>query len=713
MGGLAYAYSTFDPIIIAVGHNTQMVSIAYMPAVLAGLILLFQKRYWAGFAVTALFSALLIGQNHLQMVYYTLMIAIIMFIAFLIKSYREKQTAIALKSAALGLLAGILGLACSAVTMMPTYEYAKESTRGGRSELTQDKAENKTKGGLDKEEAFRWSYGLGETFTFILPDLYGGGSRNDQLDANSKFAENLTQAGIPEDSAVQYANGSAYWGDQPSTAGPVYLGAIVCLLFIFGLFYVKGWYKWWTVAASAIAILLAWGANMQGINYFIFDHLPLYSKFRAVTMSLTIPQLCFPLLGVIAVNKLVNETEWENAWKKLRLAVYVTGAILILLCGFYFSASFSGGNDKSLKENFKQGMLQQVPAGQQPSPQLAQQAEDFSSKLISALRDDRKDLMGGDLLKNIALIFLAVILLGLFIKRKIKPVVLFAGLIVLSSFDLLTVDSRYLNAGKFVDDTDFESEFIPTAADQQILNDPDHANFRVFDQTAASPFFSDSRTSYHHNNIGGYHPAMLALYNDLIERQLSKGNMQVFDMLNTKYFIVRNPQTGKPTAENNPGAFGNAWLVKGIKYVNNADQEMEALDSTHLRDTAVVDIKFKAMIAGLPVPDSSASIKLKQNLNDKIDYTFHSTTPQFAVLSEIYYPLGWNAYIDGKKTDYVKTDYVLRGMYVPAGNHEIEFRFEPKSYSIGRTITIIANALVYLLLIIAIFFGLRKKNIVL
>jgi hypothetical protein len=712
MGGLAYAYSTFDPIIIAVGHNTQMVSIGYMPAVLAGLRLLFQKRYWAGFAVTALFSALLIGQNHLQMVYYTLIISIIMFIAFLIKSYREKQVATALKSAALGLLAGILGLACSAVSMMPTYEYAKESTRGGRSELTQDNAENKTKGGLDKEEAFNWSYGLGETFTFILPNLYGGGSRNDQLDANSKFVENLTQAGISEDGAIQYANGYSYWGDQPSTAGPVYLGAIVCLLFIFGLFYVKGWYKWWTVAASAIAILLAWGANMKGINYFIFDHLPLYGKFRAVTMSLTIPQLCFPLLGAIAVNKLINETEWENAWKKLRLAVYVTGAILILLCGFYFSASFSGGNDKSLRENFKQGMLQQVPPGQQPSPQLAQQAEDFSSKLISALRDDRKDLMGGDLLKNIALIALAVVLLGLFIKRKIKPVVLFAGLIVLSSFDLLSVDSRYLNADKFIDDTDFESEFIPTAADQQILNDHDHANFRVFDQTSGNPFM-ESRNAYHHNSIGGYHPAMLALYNDLIERQLSKGNMQVFDMLNTKYFIVRNPQTGKPTAENNPGAFGNAWLVKGIKYVNNADQEMDALDSTHLRDTAVVDKKFKAMIPQSPVPDSSASIKLKQNLNDKIDYTFHSTTPQFAVLSEIYYPLGWDAYIDGKKTDYVKTDYVLRGMYVPAGNHEIEFRFEPRSYSIGRTITIIANGLVYLLLIIAIFFGIRKKDVVL
>jgi hypothetical protein len=710
MGGLAYAYSTFDPIIIAVGHDTQMVSIGYMPAVLAGLLLLFQKKYWAGFAVTALFAALLIGQNHLQMVYYTLIIAVIMSVAFLIKSYKEKQAGVAVTSLVLGLVAGILGLACSAVTMMPTYEYAKESTRGGRSELTQNNAENKTKGGLDKEEAFRWSYGLGETFTFIIPDLYGGGSRNEELNSSSKFVDNLTAAGVQEDNAIQYANGSSYWGDQPSTAGPVYLGAIICFLFIFGLIYVKGWYKWWIVAASAIAILLAWGANLKGINYFIFDHLPLYNKFRAVTMSLTIPQLCFPLLGVLAVNKLINETDWVNAWTKLRLAIYVTSGILVLLFGFYFTASFSGPHDKELKENFKQGMLRQVPPGQQPSPQLEQQADEFSSRLIGALHTDRKDMMGGDLLKNTILIGLAIILLGLFIKRKIKPAILFAGLIVLSSFDLLSVDSRYLSAGKFVDDTDFESAFIPTEADMQILKDPDHANFRVFDQTAGSPFYSDSRTSYHHNNIGGYHPALLGLYNDIITNQLAKGNMHVFDMLNTKYFIVQNPQTGKSVAQLNPAAYGNAWLVKGIKYVDNANEEMQALDSTDLRDTAVVDKKFQSQIKQSPVQDSTAFIKLKQNLNDKIDYTFHSKTPQFAVLSEVYYPLGWNAFIDGQKADYVKTNYVLRGMYVPAGDHEIEFRFEPKSYTIGRMITIIANLMVMLVLLVALILTIRKSN---
>jgi len=708
MGALAYSYATFDPIIVTVGHDTQMLSIGYMPAVLAGLLLLFQKKYWTGFAVTAFFATLLIGQNHVQIVYYTLMIAVFITIAFLVKSYREKQMVPAFKGIGLGLIAGILGLACNAVTMMPTYEYAKESTRGGRSELTQDK-ENKTKGGLDKEEAFSWSYGFGETFTFILPDLYGGGSRNKQFSSDSKFVSKLTEVGAPEDQAILRETYSSYWGDQRSTAGPVCLGAIVCFLFIFGLFYVKSWYKWWIIAVSAIAILLAWGANLKGINYFLFDHLPFYNKFRAVTMSLVIPQLCFPLLGVMAVNKLINETDWAEAWKKLRLSVYVTGAVLLLLTGFYFTASFSNNNDKSLKDEFKQNVLQQVPRGQQPPPQLEQQAEDFSSGLISALRTDRKDLMGGDLLRDILLIGITVVLIGLFIKQKIKPPVLLAGLIVLSSFDLLGVATRYLNSDSFVDDSDFESAFIPNEADQQILKDPDHANFRVFDETAASPLYSDSRTSYHHNSIGGYHPAMLGLYEDIIDNQLSKGNMQVFDMLNTKYFIVQNPQTGKPMAQLNPDAFGNCWLVKGIKYVPNADAEMDALNSTHLKDTAVVDKRYQSQIKEPPVWDSSASIKLKQNLNDKIDYTFHSTTPQFAVLSEVYYPLGWDAFIDGKKAAYVKTDYVLRGMYVPAGDHEIEFRFEPKSVSTGRTITIISNIIVFLSMILALVFYVRRK----
>ena len=709
LGGLSYAYSTFDPIIISVGHNTQMMSIAYAPAVLAGLLLLFKRKYLVGFTITALFSFFLIEQNHVQIVYYTLITALIMTIAFFIKSYRDKQLATAVKSAAFGLLAGIIGLACCAVSMMPTYEYAKESMRGGKSELTQDVQGNKTKGGLDKDYAFRYSFGFGETFTFIVPGLYGGSNGGDEYSPNSKFVEQFSQLGVPEDQALQYEDHYSYWGEQPGTSGPVYFGAIVCLLFIFGIVYLKSWYKWWLIAASIVGVLLAYGANLKGLNYFLFDYLPFYSKFRAPTMALVIPQLCFPLLGVLALSKFISpEMNAEETWKKLKTTAIISGVILVLLAGFYMTASFTGPNDKALRDGIKQNMMH-VPAGQQAPPQLEQQADQTSRSIISALQSDRKSLMGSDLLRSFILIALAVLLMGLYLKKRVSATILVGALIVLSGYDLLGVAMRYLNSEKFVEPEDFESAFIPTQADQQILKDPDHANFRVFNETTGDPF-SDGITPYHFNAIGGYHPAKLDLYNDIITRQLSKGNMRVFDMLNTKYFIVPDPQTGKPEAQLNANAFGNCWLVKGIKFVDNADQEMAALDNTDLKDTAVVENKFKSEIPAAPHYDSVASIKLLENLNDKINYKYSAPTPQFAVFSEVYYPKGWNVFIDGNKADYVKTDYVLRGMYIPAGNHNIEFRFEPQSFYTGRLISIIANIFVALLIIATIIFYARKKQ---
>ncbi|HEY5462290.1 MAG TPA: YfhO family protein [Hanamia sp.] len=708
LGGLAYAYSTFDPIIIAVGHNTQMVSIGYAPAVLAGLLLIFQKKYWAGFTITALFSSFLIAENHVQIVYYTLIIALIMTIAFFIKCFKEKQLLTGVKSAAIGLLAGILGLACCAVSMMPTYEYAKESMRGGKSELTSEIQGNKTKGGLDKDYAFRYSLGFGETFTFIVPGLYGGSNGGDEYNTSSKFVDKFSELGVPEDQALQYEDHFSYWGDQPGTSGPVYLGVIVCLLFIFGIVYLKSWYKWWLIAASILGVLLAYGSNLKGFNYFLFDYLPFYNKFRAPTMALVIPQLCFPLLGVLALSKFIsNDIDIAEAWKKLKTTAIISGIIILLLAGFYMMASFSNANDKSFRDNIKQNMMHVAP-GQQASPQLEQQADQTSRSIIEALQGDRQSLMGKDLLRSFILIGLALLLMGLYLKKKVSAKILVAALIILTGYDLLGVALRYLNSDNFVEPEDFESAFIPTQADLQILKDPDHANFRVFNETVDA--FNDATTSYHHNSVGGYHPAKLDLYNDIITRQLSKGNMRVFDMLNTKYFIVQNPQTGKPMAQLNPNAFGNCWLVKGIKYVADADQEMAALDSTDLKDTAVVENKFKAQIPNAPKYDSVAYIKLVQNRNDTIDYRISAPGPQFAVFSEVYYPKGWNVFIDGTKVDYVKTDYVLRGMYIPAGNHEIEFRFEPASFYTGRMISIIANILIALILIATIIFYGMKKN---
>ncbi|MEO6134496.1 MAG: hypothetical protein ABIP35_05050, partial [Ginsengibacter sp.] len=593
LGGLAYAYSTFNPIIIGAGHDTQMVSIAYVPAVLAGLLLLFQKKYWTGLAITSLFAALLLMQNHVQIVYYTLMMAGIMTIAFVVKSYKEKELATALKGAGLGLIAGIIGLACSAVTMLPTSQYAKESMRGGRSELTLGNKNVKTKGGLDKDYAFNYSLGIGETFIFFVPGLYGGSNGGSEYDESSQFVNKFSELGVPAEQAVQYENGYSYWGGQPVTSGPVYLGAVICLLFIFGLVYLKSWHKWWLVAASIIGVLLAYGANFKGFNYFLFDYMPFYNKLRAVTMSLVIPQLCFPLMGVLAINQLISRKEEVNEiLKKLKLTAIISGVIIALMAAFYFTASFSGSSDKTLKDNIHQNILSQVPPGQQAPPQLAQQAEMMSTGILFALQSDRKGLMGGDLIRSAVLMALALLVIYFFAKKKISGVVMMSTLIVLSSFDLLGIANRYLNSNKYVEKSDFESAFIPTEADLQIKKDPEHDRIRVFNQTV--DVFNDASTSYHHNSVGGYHPAKLDLYNDIITYQLSKGNMSVFNMLNTKYFIVQNPQTGKPMAQLNPNAFGNAWLVKGIKFVETADQEMLALDNTDLKDTAVVENKFKS-----------------------------------------------------------------------------------------------------------------------
>jgi hypothetical protein len=542
----------------------------------------------------------------------------------------------------------------------------------------------------------------------MVPALYGGSNGGNEFKPDTKFTDQIGTVGMAPEQAVQYENAYSYWGDQPGTSGPVYLGAVICLLFILGVVYVKGWIKWWLVISSVVGVVLAYGANLSSINFFIFDHLPFYNKFRAPTMALIIPQLCFPLLGVLAVSKLSKQTNSEEVLKKLKLTGIIAAILIGIMAMFYMSASFEGPNDKALKQNFQQSFLQQVPPGQAPPPQLQQQADQMSNGLINALQADRKSHMGGDLVRTFILMALAFGLLYLFTRKKISNKILFAGLIVLTGFDLLGIATRYLNSGKFVDKSDFESAFLPTPAYQTIMQDPDHNNFRVFNQTVDP--FNDASTSYHFNSVGGYHPAKLGLYQDLITWQLSKMNMEVFNMLNTKYFIVPDPQTGKPVARLNPDAFGNVWFVKGIKEVPGPNEEMLALSNTDLRDTAIIETKYKNQIKQTYEVDSSASIKLVQNLNDKIEYSYESATPQVAVFSEIYYPRGWDAFIDGKPSEYFRTDYALRGMYLPSGKHKIEFKFEPSSYFTGRTISIISTFVVALVILIAIFYGIKQRK---
>ena len=707
LGALAYAYSTYDPVIIMVGHVTKMASMAYAPAVLGAFFLILQKKYWTGTALLMLFSFLMISQNHTQIVFYTLLIALSIAITYAVQAFKKKETVHLFISATLSITAGLVGLAASAISLMPTAEFVKETMRGGRSELTDSSnTGNKTKGGLDKDYAFTWSYGIDETLTLLVPGIYGGSSGG-ELTEKSTVAKVLTEQGVPEENAIQIAGSlPTYWGPQPNTSGPVYLGAIICFLFILGLVYLDTWHKWWIAAVTVFAIMLAWGGNFKAFNYFLFDYMPVYNKFRAPTMALVIPQLTASLMAVLVLHKfLFGGDARELIFKKLKLSVFITAAVLAITTLLYFSFSYSSQNDTRIKENFAGNMLQ----GQQATPQLQAQANEFGQSIVRALSEDRKGMFGGDLLRSVLFIAAAIVVLGLFAKNKINATVVIALLIALTVFDLLPVGKRYLNENNFVEKTNIEDEFAMTDADRLIKQDPDHKNFRIFNSDDP---YNNAKPSYHHNSVGGYNPAKLAIYQDLIERQLSKGNMKVFDMLNTKYFIMQNQQDGKPMAQQNPGAMGNCWLVKNIQFANNADEEMKALDNFNPKDTAIIDKRYQPKVKGIPQFDSTASIKLLENINDTIRYAFNAATPQFAVFSEIYYDKGWNAYIDGNKTDYVRVNYVLRGMSLPPGKHVIEFIFEPASYKRGNAIALWATIVGFAALLAALVINIKNKKIV-
>jgi hypothetical protein len=710
LGGIAYAYSTYDPVIIMVGHVTKMATMAYAPAVLGAFLLILHKKYWTGTALLTLFSYLMIAQNHVQIVYYLLIVCVVVAISYLIKAIKEKEIGHIVLAGVLSIIAGIIGLGGSAVTLLPTAEFTKETMRGGKSELTDTtNIGNKTKGGLDKDYAFSWSYGINETLTLLVPGAFGGSSGG-ELKENSAVSKTLIEQGLPEDNANQIANSlPTYWGPQPNTSGPVYLGAIICFLFVLGMVYLDSWHKWWIFAATLIGIVLAWGSNFKSFNYFIFDTLPMYSKFRAPTMSLVIPQLTAALMAALVLQKfLFGGDAKELLFKKLKLSVYITAGIVGIAALLYFSSDYAGSNDSRIKENFANNMLSSAQ-GQAGDPRLQAQANEFGQSVIRALAEDRKSMFGGDLIRSLIFILLAIGILGLFSKNKISGTIAAIALAALTLIDLFPVGKRYLNESNFVEKVNVEEEFAETEADRMIKADPDHKNFRIYN---ADDPYNNAKPSFHHNSVGGYNPAKLAIYQDLIERQLGQGNMKVFNMLNTKYFVVQNPQTGAPMAQMNPEAMGNVWLVKQLQFVNDADAEMKALDNFNPRDTAIIDKRYQSLVKGTPQFDSTATIRLTANINDTVRYEFNAATPQFAVFSEIYYDKGWNAYLDGNKADYVRVNYVLRGMSLPAGKHNIEFRFEPDSYKKGNTLSLLSSIIGAILILAAIVVTLKKKRIV-
>jgi hypothetical protein len=680
LGALSFGFSTYLIIIFGAGHNAKAHAIAYMPMVMAGVLWVFQKKYLLGFIVTAFAMALEINSNHPQMTYYLGFTLLILGIIKLVEAIQEKSYVLFVKQSAIIVFAMILGLGVNSTRLMAMKEYADFSTRG-KTELTIEPngAPKQVTEGLSKEYITEYSYDLIETFNLFIPRFMGGGTY-ESLGSNSSFYKTL--AAHPQIGSVQASQASkqvlTYWGDQTIIEAPAYIGAVLMFLFFLGVFLVKGTIKKWLVAATIFSIVLSWGKNFEIITNLFIDYVPLYNKFRAVSSIQVIAEICIPLLGILALkeffSKEFSSDEKTNALKK---AVYILGGILVFFILF--------GSSLFAFEGFRDTNYQQVPG------------------LIEALISDRKSMLFNDSLRSLVLILISASILWFFLKSKVNQTKAIVGFAILILFDLVSVNLNYVNNDSFERARNIEKPFQLNDIDKQILKDKSYYRVANF---AASPL-QDGRTSYFHNSIGGYHAAKMGRYQELFDYQIAKNNMQVLNMLNTKYFIIQD-QEGATRAQINPEANGAVWFVKSLKLVNSADEEIMALDSLNTKNEAVIDIS-KLDVKNSFEKDSLATIKLTNYDVTTLSYESSSTKKQFAVFSEIYYKDGWNAYVDGKLTPHYRVNYVLRGMEIPAGNHSIEFKFEPTTIKNGNTITLTSY---FLLLVIPIgwFFHEKKKK---
>lgn len=745
LGALAFAYCSYTPIIITAGHDTKMLALAYSPALMGAAILLFDKKYLAGFSLAALFAALQIGQGHQQISYYLLLILIIMTISFIIKQVREKQTAGLVKTLSLLVVAGIFGVAVDAIGLFPAADYVKDSKRGGQLVMdstakTEDKVVNGKTTGLSKQYAFQWSYGAAESMSLMFPGVKSYGLHYAVRDNESYMFPQLKEdanvvsyvTGLfpqaPAEQIAQQMSQALYWGDQPFTNGPVYLGAVICFLFLLGMFYLDGKHKWWILTASVLGILLALGSNFMGFNGFLFDHLPFYNKFRVPTMALVIPQLLFPVMAALTLNKLWDNTDAES-WRKFKYGVIATGAAFALVLGFYFSTDF-GNENKQRTAAFNEMMASKGGDAQQKYNVLNEKFESkkdngvyenwvmnlrenpdgqkVARQILTDLKKDRAALLMKDILFSLLFVLLAAAIIALYLKGKINALLMLAGVSIVAMIDLFAIDTKYLNEKSFDSKDTYESSEFPLSnADRTILADKD-PNFRVFNASVGSPF-EESRTSYHHKSIGGYHAAKMGIYDDLSTYELGRGNpnIAVLNMLNAKWIITG--EGDKIQAQQNPAALGNAWFVKAISFVNGPVAEMRALHNLNTKDSAITDESFKPMVTAFAAPDSAAFIKQTTFDNDAISYESSSNSSNAAVFSEIYYK-DWNAYIDGKPAPVFKVNYLLRAMIIPAGKHQINFKFEPTVYFTSRMVSAISSWILMLLLIAAIAFSLKMKK---
>jgi hypothetical protein len=689
-GAVALGFSSYNLAILLAGHNTKSYALAYAPLVLGGLLVAFRRNKWLGAALFTVGLALNVRANHIQITYYLLLLVALFGVVELVAAVRSGRLAGFAQRVVLLALGGVLALGVSFGRLYTTYEYSKFSNRAP-SELKPQpaapgQAAQPSAAQQDRDYAFAYSYGIGESMTLLVPNFYGGSSSMPLgLDSN------LAKAGLPTEYLAQMPT---YWGAQSYVAGPVYLGVVVGFLFILGLFVVDKRTRYWLLAGTVLSLLLAWGKNFETFNNLIFDYLPGYRSFRAVSMGLVIAQLAVPLLGALALGRVLRPTtsrplvpttvpvtESDETLRNVLYAGAVATGILVLAWLASFSFDFIAPVDNSLTQ------------------------QGFTPQLLGALRADRADLLRNDIWRGLFFVGAALAVLYFHLKGKLNVTLAASLIVVLVLADLWSVDKRYLNDNSFQRGTIAES-FEPSPADQQILQDKD-LSYRVLN--LSNPF-NEAQTSYFHKSIGGYHGAKLRRYQDLVERQISNNNQQVLNMLNTRYLVVPAQQQGQPTqVQRNPEALGNAWFVSEVKTVQSADEEMNALTKFTPAITAVVDASKFPTIKPATYDPQGSTIALTTYSPDALTYRCNAARDGFVVFSEIYYAAGWDAYLDGKPVPYVRANFVLRALPVPAGAHTIEFKFEPKAYTIGNGVSLAASIGLLLVMAGAVVYGVRRK----
>jgi hypothetical protein len=703
-GAIAFAFTMYNFVLISAGHNNKVLAIGFFAPIIAGFILTLRGKYLLGGSLTALFLALMIRANHVQMTYYLLLSILIFMGIELYHAYKGKTLPAFGKAVGALSAAALLAVMVNAGVLWTTAEYASETNRG-KSNLTAAASDGGSSNAKAKEYAYGWSQGVGESFTFLIPDLYGGAtSINELVKPESHMYKAISEltGGDPAQTtqAIQQLAGNLnmqqYWGEKPGTSGGYYFGAIICFLFVFGLFIVKSPMKWWIVATTVLFILLSFGKNFPLISDLFFDYFPLYSKFRAVESILAVVGLMVPLLAILAVKEAQDgNLDQKTLIKKLQLSAAITGgfALIVAIVPTLFF-SFTTANHTEIVQALSQSL---------------QNNNTLAHKITNALIDDRIAIARADAFRSFILIAIGFGLVWAFITKKMSVTMACGLLAAVVLFDMWQVDRRYLNNSNFTTKSNITNHYQPRDVDSFIAADKD-PNFRVLDLTVNT--FQDASPSAFHKTIGGYHAAKLKRYQELIEHQFSKSiNQDVLDMLNTKYIITQDQQNGSYKMQRNSTAAGNAWIVPHVQFAKDADEEMKAISSFDPKKEAIIDVRYKDLLDEKRLgPGTGAIIKLDSYNPDHLIYSYSAPTDVVAVFSEIYYDKGWNMYVDNVKKPYFRADYVLRAAQLPAGNHKVEFKFEPVSYYMGEKISLAGSLLLVCCLGFAFYSENKKKK---